>query len=61
VTLATTRSGADAIIEIKNRLGIDLKWETAYARFIHWQQQQHRGGALANVLTIWQNGVLLNY
>jgi len=25
-SLATTLSGADAIIEIKNRLGIDLKW-----------------------------------
>jgi hypothetical protein len=41
-SLATTLSGADAIIEIKNRLGIDLKWETAYKRFIHWQQQQDR-------------------
>jgi len=25
-SLETTLSGADAIIEIKNRLGIDLKW-----------------------------------
>ena len=41
-SLATTRAAKDAIIEIRNRLGIDLKWETAYARFIHWQQQQHR-------------------
>jgi hypothetical protein len=29
-------------MEIKNRLGIDLKWETACARFMRWQQQQDR-------------------
>jgi hypothetical protein len=40
--LANSLSRADAVAEIKNRLGIDLKWETAYSRFLQWQEQEHR-------------------
>jgi hypothetical protein len=40
--LTNTHSREDAIIEIKNRLGINLKWETTYSRFIRWQEQEHR-------------------
>jgi hypothetical protein len=42
LSLAATHSIKDAILEIKNRLGIDLKWEICYRRFCRWQQQQHR-------------------
>jgi hypothetical protein len=42
LSLTNTHSREDAIIEIKNRLGIDLKWETTYSRFIRWQEQKHR-------------------
>jgi hypothetical protein len=42
LSLSTTHSSKDAITEIKNRLGLDLKWEMSYSRFIQWQQQQHR-------------------
>jgi hypothetical protein len=42
LSLAASLSGKQAIIEIKNRLGIDLKWDMSYSRFIQWQEQQHR-------------------
>jgi hypothetical protein len=40
--LAGSLSCKDAITEIKNKLGIDLKWEMCYWRFFQWQEQQHR-------------------
>ncbi len=41
-SLTGTLTRKDAITEIKNRLGIDLKWEACFSRFIQWQEQQHR-------------------
>jgi hypothetical protein len=42
LSLAGSLRRKDAIVEIKNRLGIDLKWEACYSRFVQWQEQQHR-------------------
>ncbi len=42
LSLAGSLSSKDAILEIKNKLGIDLKWEMCFSRFVQWQQQQHR-------------------
>jgi len=36
-----------AIARIKERLGIDLRWPTTYARFLHWRQQQRIQNGLA--------------
>jgi len=32
----------EAIEEIKNKLAIDLKWQSSYTRFCQWQAQQER-------------------
>ena len=36
-----------AIARIKERLGIDLRWPTTYARFLQWRQQQRIQNGLA--------------
>jgi hypothetical protein len=36
-----------AIAQIKERLGIDLRWPTTYARFLQWRQQQRIQNGLA--------------
>ena len=36
-----------AIAQIKERLGIDLRWPTTYARFLQWRRQQRIQNGLA--------------
>jgi len=36
-----------AIAQIKERLGIDLRWPTTYARFLQWRHQQRLHSGLA--------------
>ena len=38
---------AQAIARIKERLGIDLRWPTTYARFLQWRQHQRIQNGLA--------------
>ena len=42
---AMTRT--QAIAQIKERLGIDLRWPTTYARFLQWREQQRLQSGLA--------------
>ena len=45
--LDSTMTRAQAIARIKERLGIDLRWPTTYARFLQWRQQQRIQNGLA--------------
>ena len=38
---------AQAIAKIKERLGVDLRWPTTYARFLQWRQHQRIQNGLA--------------
>ncbi|MGP8236474.1 MAG: hypothetical protein ACLQVW_13810, partial [Limisphaerales bacterium] len=45
--LDSAMTRAQAIAQIKERLGIDLRWPTTYARFLQWCHQQRRQSGLA--------------
>ena len=45
--LDCTITRAQAIARIKERLGIDLRWPTTYARFLQWRRQQRIQNGLA--------------
>ena len=45
--LDSVMTRAQAIARIKERLGIDLRWPTTYARFLQWHRQQRIQNGLA--------------
>jgi hypothetical protein len=45
--LDSAMTRAQAIAQIKERLGIDLRWPTTYARFLQWRHQQRIQSGLA--------------
>jgi len=45
--LDSSMTRLQAIARIKERLGIDLRWPTTYARFLQWRQQQRIQSGLA--------------
>jgi len=45
--LDSVMTRAEAIARIKERLGIDLRWPTTYARFLQWRHQQRIQNGLA--------------
>ena len=53
--LDSAMTRAQAIAQIKERLGIDLRWPTTYARFLQWRRQQRIQNGLAARLEISAN------
>jgi hypothetical protein len=45
--LDSAMTRAQAIVQIKERLGIDLRWPTTYSRFLQWRRQQRIQSGLA--------------
>ena len=45
--LDSVMTRAQAIAKIKERLGVDLRWPTTYARFLQWRQHQRIQNGLA--------------
>jgi len=53
--LDSAMTRVQAIAQIKERLGIDLRWPTSYARFLQWRQQQRiQNGLTARLETFRQ-------